>query len=441
LKPIKLPSDLNERLFSDTFYDDEFVQELDEFVEGQSYLETVSLPMGGGAVDPHYIDFDKISVIIGKDYETGKLITVGDEVRKSSACGKTALKFEGITTKRQFYKFIYCYRWLCEKCGSNGGRIHKKRLNRLFIRLAKQFALFNDRAETCEAEKGKLKIEGDEVFDLRQTVYTVPKGLRKYFLSREAMGALNRMCERINNKVFGGIASLRYFHAFGDKNKGVFNPHVNIHNFVVSKQELKLSPERLQDLKYRYRSALRAYMLQVHEKRFSEGFWEKIDVHYSFVQGDKEYERKQWNEKTRAFEKVKIPGINLIFHRIKYMSRPCPGYGHFDSIKQDKKLLKIFVLEMKGFRYISGCGTWGIIDGDRKEEIKEMRSLAGEPLKLCRDNDGHIVYTDRVTFDLLYLEKDYEELCDGFYVINPVEKKEKVKKRKSGKKIFIDKEV
>jgi hypothetical protein len=277
-----------------------------------------------------------------------------------------------------------------------------------------------------------VTLEKNDVFDLGQTVYTVPKELRKYFMSREGISALNRMCERINNKMFSSIASLRYFHAFGDKDKGAFNPHVNIHNFYSSKVELKLTPERLQGLKYRYRSALKAYMYQVYGKRYDDEFWAKIDVYYSFVQGDKEYDRIKIDRETGARKKVRIPGINLIFHRIKYMSRPCPGYTHFDAIKQDKKLIKLFVLDMKGFRYISGCGKWGIDDCNRKEEIKEMVSVAGEKLKLCRDNDGHIEYVDKATFDLLYLEKDLEELCEGFYGVKPVEvkKREKTKKEK-----------
>ena len=427
MKVTTIPAGIKERIFSDDFYDDTFVDEIDDFDGSPSYLETMSLPMGGGVVEPHYIDFDKVSSIV-----QNKLITVGDEVRKSSACGKTALKFEGVLTKRQFYKFIFCYRWLCEKCGSNNGRIHKKRLNRLFIRLAKQFALFNQRNLTCADRREKVVMENEDVFDLGQTVYTVPKELRKYFMSRDGISALNRMCERVNNKMFFSIASLRYFHAFGDKDKSVFNPHVNIHNFYSSKVELKLSPERLQELKYRYRSALKAYMYQVHGKRYDDEFWAKVDVYYSFVQGDKEYDRIKINQETGAREKVRIAGINLIFHRIKYMSRPCPGYTHFDAIKQDEKLLRLFVLDMKGFRYISGCGKWGIEDCNRKEEIEEMVSVAGEKLKICRDNDGHIEYVDKATFDLLYIEKDLEELCEGFYVVKPVEvrKHEKAKKEK-----------
>ena len=166
-----------------------------------------------------------------------------------------------------------------------------------------------------------------KIFNLRQTVFTVPVEIRRYFMSPKAMTALCRMAERVHRKVVSQSPSIRYFHAFGDKDKGVFNPHVNIHALESTDCALKLAPEVLADLKYRWAMALRSYIRQVHQITFDEGFWSRIDVHYSFVQGDKEY-------KSKKHDCGSVPGVALIAHRIKYMSRPHPGFANLDAIKR-----------------------------------------------------------------------------------------------------------
>lgn len=400
----------------DSFYDDDFVQE-----EGQensdfpksSYLEPRTNHMGGVP------DFDQIGSVIGKG-EKGRWVTVGDEFRKSSGCGKTALKFEGVETGVDYYKFIFCYRWLCEKCGSKGGRIHVKRFSRLLGRLVAKFK------ETCQTVYSDDSIDVTKGnFDLRQFVFTLPVEIRKYFATKGDIQAFNRMCERITKKMFPGRPSLRYFHGFGDKDKGVFSPHVNIHVFELGKMILKLTPKELQEVKERYIWALRGYILQVHGEKVADEIWKKIDFHYSFLEGDKTYQRRVYNGETGKYEMIEIEGLKLIFHRVEYMSRPCPGYCNVNAMKDNEYLLRLFVVEMKGFHYITNCGSWKIKDEDRKEEVKEMEGLAGERLKIARDNDGHMVYVSRSEFNTLFIEKDYEELTEGFYRIVRLDKKKK----------------
>ena len=384
-------------------FDDVFVPE-DEPEEGAlSYLEAMPNLWGGVCEQAPSagLDYDKIGAYVGRDSKR-RWVSVGEELRKTAGCNKTALALRGVQTDSLYLSFIKCWRWLCPDCGSKGGRIHNKRVNRILTRL-KPFM-------------GESKI-----FNLRQTVFTVPVEIRHYFMSPKAMTALCRMAERVHRKVVSQSPSIRYFHAFGDKDKGVFNPHINIHALESTDCALKLSPEELADLKYRWAMALRSYIRQVHEITFDEGFWARIDVHYSFVQGAKEY-------KSKKHDCGSVPGIALIAHRIKYMSRPHPGFANLDAIKGNEELLKLFVCEMKGFHYITNCGSWKMNDCDRKEEREEMESVAGERLKIARDNDGHILYYSRSEVDLKWRPKELEELSDGFYRVNEMGLKKKKKK-------------
>jgi hypothetical protein len=112
------------------------------------------------------------------------------------------------------------------------------------------------------------------------------------------------------------------------------------------------------------------------------------------------------------------------------MSRPCPGHEDLEAVKQNINLLKLFVVDMKGYHYITNCGSWKVQDIDRKEELKEDASLVGEPLKIDFDKDGKPKYISRGEFNLKYMPWDYEELTEGFYRIK---EKELTGKKKNGK--------
>jgi hypothetical protein len=409
---------MREGRFDEAFYDDEFVREecIDEACEkGLSYLEPMPNHMGGVG------DFDQIGGFVGKG-EKAHWVTVGDELRKTAGCNKTALKFERVEDGVTFYNFIKCWRWMCDQCGVKGGRIHNKRVSRILGRLVQLFK------KNCSESYSSDSIDTAKgVFDLRQFVFTLPIEIRKYFVTRKDIQAFNQICERLIKKLFPDRASLRYFHGFGDKEKGVYNPHVNIHVFELRKKVLKLTAQELKEIKERYVWALRGYILQVYGEKVPEFVWKKIDFHYSFLEGDKLYKRMVYDKETNKRKAVDIEGLKLIFHRVEYMGRPCPGYCNLGAIKGNEFLLRLFVIEMKGFHYITNCGSWKMKDCDRKEERQEIESLAGGRLRLSKDNDGHLIYISRTEFDLLYIEKDYEELSDGFYRINEVEKKKKKK--------------
>jgi len=363
-----------------------------ELNNGNSYLESMTSCRGGAG-----LDYDKIG-----EYKNGKWVSIGSEFRKISACGKTAVGLRGRSTDLQYFKFIFCYTWMCEKCGSIGGRIQRKRFVRIMKRLVEQ--LLKTRFHKVD---GKIIDLGDGNLDLRQWVFTVPKFLRKYFTEKEDIQALNRMAERIIKKEFPGIPSIRYFHGFGEKERGVYNPHVNIHSFEIEKKKLKISGEQLKNIKKRWALALLGYVREVYKVEIENKELEKVDVHYSFVESDKTY-------KIRGQD---VPGVKLLIHRIEYMARPCPGFEDLEAIKQDDELLKFWSVRMKGFQYITNCGSWKINDCDRELELREDEDLAGEKLRLEYDKQGKPLYITRGAFNLKYKEWDYDELSEGFYRI------------------------
>lgn len=316
---------------------------------------------------------------------------------------QTAIGLIGRKEKKLFLAFIKCWRWICPECGSDGGRIHNKRVHRILGRLSAFLA--------------------GVVFNLRQTVFTLPQEIRQYFMSVKDLTALCRIAERVHKKTVTKAQSIRYLHCFGEKDRGVFAPHVNIHAFETEDCRLKLTIDELKAIKAQYVKALKAYLLQVHGVTFGDEVWAKIDIHYSFVEGAREYRNR----------KGVIPGAALIIHRIKYMCRLHPGFADFDAIKDNERLLRLFVCEMKGFLYITNCGSWGIKDCDRKEEHKERELLAGDVLDVEKDKDGKVRYYNRSEVDLLFREKEMIELSDGFYRIDEM-KLEKKKGKKNGKR-------
>ena len=387
--------------------DDVFVAEEEPFESGLAYLE--SMPnLGGGsceAAPDNGLDYDQIGGYI-RGKRKNRYVTVGEELRKTGGCMQTALSMRGKVTRKQFLAFIKCWRWLCPDCGSDGGRIHNKRVHRVLKRIG-------------------AMMDG-LVFNLRQTVFTLPVEVRQYFMSPKDLTALSRMAERVHKKVVSESQSIRYLHCFGEKNRAIFSPHVNIHAFETEDCLLKLTPEKLKQIKFEWARSLKAYLWEVYKVRAADEVWQKIDVHYSFVEGCKEYRGK----------KGVIPGVALIIHRIKYMCRLHPGFANLDAIKDNEGLLRLFVCEMKGFHYITNCGSWKIKDCDRKEEMKEMTSLAGEPLELDLDKDKKIIYYTKAEVELKFRPKEMIELSEGFYRIDEMrlEKKKGKKNEKRNKK-------
>jgi len=384
----------------------DYLSEIDDvFIHEENDPETVD-----GSGFPYAQDMSQNGGVFLHDLDPDQF--VNRELNKVLGCGQTALGLDGLKTFSRYYSFIHCMRWMCEQCGSKGGRIHKKRIRGVIDKITGAI-------DTVEQEIFKA-------FSLRQIVFTVPMPWREKFLSRKAINALYKMAERIIKAEFPERPSIIYFHAFGEKNPDFYHPHINIHVIEEKGQRLEIPPEVLERLKGKWYRALVHYGCRKEElgiNTASEGI-AFMNVHYSFQT---------------------TPG--QVGHRLKYMSRPWPGHINLKAVKKDPILKALFIgkkgdEEMKGresmlgfqyVRYFNGFKKGGIKDIDRKAEIKELENFANEPLKVARDKDGHIMYKRKCEIELLYKEKELEELGDGFYRVIEAEKKEK-RKRKSDEK-------
>jgi hypothetical protein len=308
---------------------------------------------------------------------------IEQEVSRMLGCDRTALRFMGVVTGADYYKFISCMKWFCEKCGTHNGRIHKRRVAGLLGRV-----------------DGLL-----DTMALRQFIFTMPESWRLYFMSRKAISGFMRIAEKIINKKFPGKKSIAYFHAFGDEeSKGKYHPHVNIHVIEEKATVLRLSPEELQDIKKALWRGLHSYILAVNpdflERRFEDS--PTMNVRYAFYQG-------------RA----------KVLHKLTYMARLHPNYEDYRWVRKNPSLARLFIVDMKGFsyiRYFNGFNWQNQKDVDRKEEVKEAQSLAGEPLRYVKDGEIR-----RGEFDMKFREWDLEKLKDGFYRIRGSAKREKLK--------------
>lgn len=294
----------------------------------------------------------------GQEEEETEVI---DYVKRFEDCNKTAIKFQGYTSLLNYWNFLSCMRWWCERCGKIKGKIHRRRMKRLM--------------------EGRMK--GIDRMGLRQFIMTVPEEHREKFQSRKGLNSLFKMAVRVIKKTYPGLGIVAYMHLFGDKDAAKFNPHVNIHVVELKGTTLKLLPEDLADIKKRWRNALRAYGCKN---------LDTVNVHYSFT--------------TQAHQ---------IKHRMKYMSRPNPGPANFKPLLGNVPLLHLCVLGLKGFNFIRYYGEKGIgsIDAnDEKEIVDEAESFAGEKLIYC---PGETM--SRTEFNLRFRKSDYDELSPGFYRI------------------------
>lgn len=309
--------------------------------EGFSYLDSVTSNRGGRIVPK-----DEIESLL----------------RKSLLCGRFAQKFIGRRTSAIYYRFYRCMRWWCADCSKKHGPIHRKRLGRIMEKV------------------GDLLTKGA----LRQLVFTVPDGWRWKFQSRKGVNSLVKMGEKIVKREFPGLKAVAYVHLFGDKNKATYNPHVNFHVWDEKGITLKLSPERISDIRKQWKRSLAGYGCKI------EG---EVNVHYSFTS-----------------DPVKIK------HRIKYMCRPNPASENFKAIQKNFALLYFCMVEMRGFmfiRYFNGFKKKIAADDDVVADLLEDKEKAGEVLEFCLGET-----LSRTEFDLIYKPSDYDELSPGFYRIH-----------------------
>ena len=296
----------------------------------------------------------------------------------SNQCGKSVVWLHGVKSESMYLKKIHCKKQWCPECGGKGGRIHKSRLHSILSRV--------------DVEK----------YHMAQHVLTVPAEERNFFESRENLSKLAKASKEFAEKFYGepvfdkeghvkryqlkkGVIS--YLHVFGDKEPGVFKPHINLHVFEDKRTKMKLDKAVL--------DAMRAYWLKKMKALTGNKELSVVDVHYSF----------------RMSAKKKM-------HAIKYMSRPWSAED-YAAIKNEE-LKKLLVIELKGFLYLR---FWGSLANCKyKDEMslpeikKEVESVVGEPLKMLFvapfDEEKWASKIDLIGDDLFRLKAKYsrEEL-------------------------------
>lgn len=254
-----------------------------------------------------------------------------------SRCGRTAVLLQGVESGYEYIKFVRCRRWNCPICGKKGGTIHQSRKKRIY--------------EFLENYGGVDKIS------IRQLVLTVPDHVRPLFTSKETIRHLIDTASRVIKKYFPGKPHMTYLHLFGDEKPGIpkkFNPHVNFHIIEKRGEKLFITPELLKQIKSAWLKSLSSLVCHIRDKvqDYSLTFYQavgkyeidEVDIFYSFQDQ-----------------------VEKICHRIKYMSRPCPGFADASTVVR-LGLENLFYVALRGLRFLRTN------DGDKSMKISDESS-------------------------------------------------------------------
>lgn len=320
--------------------------------------------------------YDDVVAQGGESYLEHNACTRGDfEYRENlvKTCGLNVVWFQDVKSGDHYLHELACRKQWCPTCGGKNGTIHKSRMHSLLSRI------------------------DPRKYNMRQFVFTVPDELRDEFRSRDALNELFAMARRVVEKNFG-CAELdkyghikryklkkpvvSYLHVFGDQDRGVFKPHVNVHILENLSVLLKLTPEQLQKIRKDWFDQLCKYC-------------KKNDVSYD-------------GESAVMHYKMRI-GERRVIHALKYMSRPY-GVEDYEAIK-DLHLKKLLVSGLNGFLYmrywaeLSNCVYKDNMDlSEIKSELESKHDLQLKPLFIA-------------PFDIILWGAMIEKIDDGFYRI------------------------
>jgi hypothetical protein len=284
-----------------------------------------------------------------------------------SQCGKSVVWFEGAESGNKYVKQVHCRKQYCPVCGGTDGKIHKNRMHSILSRL-----------DVTE-------------YAIRQLIFTIPADLRDKCRFRGILSWLISEVKKIIERYFGDPqfdkfghikkyklkkGAIQYLHIFGDKELGVFKPHINVHIFEEKGVKLKLDESKLAAIKSAWLKVLR----ELGDDLMS------VDVHYSFSIGNKK---------------------NI--HRVKYMSRPWSS-EHYEAVDDDS-LKKLLLFDLSGFQYMR---FWGSMSNCRyRDEMK-----LSEIVESCGNKAGEKLITlFFAPFDFGAWAYCLERLDDGFFRI------------------------
>ena len=254
---------------------------------------------------------------------------INSQCLKTLYCGKEWMGGKGCKTGNKYYRRLTCKKWYCEDCGADNGRIHKKRLGRA----------------------NEIWGEITEKSACRQLVITVPEEDRVLLRVNTAPAILQKIAHRTGKKFFPGEPSVQAFQGFGDKDKAKYHPHVHILFKPGYGSTLKLSPERLAEIRAYAGKQLRKHGCK-HEGEF--------DIKYNYGRG-----------------------VTQVKHKLRYLNRCCPGPDNRKSLKDDPELLYFFMNTLRRFKYIRFYGWPKKVVEDLesdKDDLVGFEKLAGEKI-------------------------------------------------------------
>jgi hypothetical protein len=280
------------------------------------YLEDIANRGGALGYSDNDLVFDPENDVWGEPFDENRSreLEFEAELAKTDYCGKRVLVYEVIGSVNEQYKVkdglasrMMCGRSWCKICGKKGSITHKRSVSRIINKIEKVINI-ND-------------------LTVSQLFLTVPKELRHRFESREMLASLRNIGNRLREKFFPDKVGYSQLHLFGDKEPGVFKPHLNIEMLNKKGEKLAIAPSVIDAIRESFRVRLRALL---------HCPVEKVVVYYNF----------------KLFKSGVLNSIN-------YMSRPCPNYDDMRILKEKNiDLFKMIVLDLKRFHMRSYFGDW-----------------------------------------------------------------------------------
>lgn len=309
------------------------------------------------------------------------------EIEKTRFCGRKNVWLRGEETGLYYSVLIRCGKQWCPICGGSSKRGGRK-------------GLVHERRKSSILRRIDTKQIG-----LRQFIFTLPDVLWGEFASKDKLNQMFAASKRLVERFFGehlkgekyklNYGVIAYLHVFGDKETGVFKPHINVHLVEARGTDLFLAKEVIDAMRKSWRRALRGL-------GYSNN---SVNCHYSYANT----ERK-------------------ILHKIRYMCRP---WSEKDFFSADEKTQQLLALDLKSFQYLR---FWGALancnykDGEFFPGQTEPERTIKENLKILTTYDYEKEKIVPIVSDWVpEAWGDALELVDcDFYFIN----REKLKKNK-----------